>query len=57
VHSDDLFIQTSFPAGSGYRTSPKSHIFSDISMHASDLLSSSDHGYFNVIFFYSSDDP
>jgi hypothetical protein len=26
AHSDDLFFWTSFPAGSGYRTSPESHI-------------------------------
>jgi hypothetical protein len=57
VHSDGLFFRTSFPAGSGYRTSPESHIFADLSVHASDLLSSSDHGYFDVICLYSSDDP
>jgi hypothetical protein len=57
VHSDSRFFRTSFPAGSGYRTSPESHIFADLSVHASDLLSSSDHGYFDVICLYSSDDP
>jgi hypothetical protein len=57
AHSDGRFFRTSFPAGSGYRTSPESHIFADLSVHASDLLSSSDHGYFDVICLYSSDDP
>jgi hypothetical protein len=57
VHSNGLFIQTIFPTGGGYHTSPESHIFADLSMHASDLLSSFDHGYFNAIFLYSSDDP
>jgi hypothetical protein len=38
-----------FPAGSGYRISPEPHIFYDLSVHASDLPSSSDHGYFYVI--------
>jgi hypothetical protein len=57
VHSDGLFFLTSFPAGSGYRTSPESHIFVDLSVHASNLLSSSDHRYFYAIFLYSSDDP
>jgi hypothetical protein len=57
VHFDGLFFRTSFPAGSGYRTSPESHIFFDLSVHASDLLSSSDHRYFDVICLYSSDDP
>jgi hypothetical protein len=38
--------RSSFPAGSGYRISPKSLIFADLSVHASDLLSSYDHGYF-----------
>jgi hypothetical protein len=49
AYSDGLNFQTSFPAGSGYRTSLESHIFVDLSVHASDLLSSSDHGYFYVI--------
>jgi hypothetical protein len=49
AYSDGLNFRTSFPAGSGYRTSPESHIFADLSVHASDLLSSSDHGYFYVI--------
>jgi hypothetical protein len=49
AHSDGRFFWTSFPAGSGYRISPESHIFVDLSVHASDLLSSSDHGYFYVI--------
>jgi hypothetical protein len=57
AHSDGLFFRTSFPASSGYRTSPKSHIFTDLSVHASDLLSSSDHGHFYAICLYSSDDP
>jgi hypothetical protein len=46
AHSDGLFFRSSFPAGSGYRISPESHIFADLSVHASDLLSSYDHGYF-----------
>jgi hypothetical protein len=49
TYFDGLNFQTSFPAGSGYRTSLESHIFVDLSVHASDLLSSSDHGYFYVI--------
>jgi hypothetical protein len=49
AYSDGLNSRTSFPAGSGYRISPESHIFADLSVHASDLLSSSDHGYFYVI--------
>jgi hypothetical protein len=49
VHSDGPFFRTSFPAGSGYHISPESRIFADLSVHASDLLSSSDHGYFYVI--------
>jgi hypothetical protein len=57
VHSDHLFFWTSFLAGSGYRTSPESHIFADLSVHASDLLSSFDLEYFDVICLYSSDDP
>jgi hypothetical protein len=57
VHSDDRFFRTSFPAGSGYRTSLESHIVVDLSVHTSDLLSSSDHGYFDVICLYSNDDP
>jgi hypothetical protein len=42
AYSDSLNFRTSFPAGSSYRTSPESHIFVDLSVHASDLLSSSD---------------
>jgi hypothetical protein len=57
AHFDDLFFRMSFPVGSGYRTSPESHIFADLSAHASDLLSSFDHKYFDVICLYSSDDP
>jgi hypothetical protein len=49
AYSDGLNFRTSFPAGSGYRTSPELHIFADRSVHALDLLSSSDHGYFYVI--------
>jgi hypothetical protein len=49
AYSDGLISRTSFPARSGYRTSPESHIFADLSVHASDLLSSSDHEYFCVI--------
>jgi hypothetical protein len=49
MYFDGLNFRTSFPADSGYRTSPESHIFVDLSVHASDLLSSSDHGYFYVI--------
>jgi hypothetical protein len=49
VHSDGPFFWTSFPAGSGYRISLEPHIFDDLSVHASDLPSSSDHGYFYVI--------
>jgi hypothetical protein len=49
AYFNGLNFQTSFPAGSGYRTSPESHIFADLSVPASDLLSSSDHGYFYVI--------
>jgi hypothetical protein len=49
AHSDGPFFQTSFPAGSGYHISPELRIFADLSVHASDLLSSSDHGYFYVI--------
>jgi hypothetical protein len=48
-HSDGPFFWTSFPAGSGYHISPELRIFADLSVHASDLLSSSDHGYFYVI--------
>jgi hypothetical protein len=54
---DGLSFRTSFPASSGYRTSPKSHIFADLSVHASDLPSSFDHEYFYAICLYSSDDP
>jgi hypothetical protein len=43
AYSDSLNFRTNFPAGSGCRTSPKLHIFVDLSVHASDLLSSSDH--------------
>jgi hypothetical protein len=57
VHSNGLSFQTSFLASSGYRTSSESHVFVDPSMHASDLLSSSDHGYFYATCLYSSDDP
>jgi hypothetical protein len=49
AYFDGLNSQTSFPAGSGYNTSPESHISVDLSVHASDLLSSSEHGYFYVI--------
>jgi hypothetical protein len=49
AYSDGLNFRTSFPAGSDYRTSPELHIFVDLSVHASDLLSSFDHGYFYVI--------
>ena len=49
AYSDSLNFQMSFPAGSGYRTSPESHIFTDLSVHASDLCSSSDHRYFYAI--------
>jgi hypothetical protein len=49
AYFDGPNFRTSFPAGSGYCTSPESHIFVDLSVHASDLLSSSDHGYFYVI--------
>jgi hypothetical protein len=49
AYSDGLNFRMSFPTGSGYRTLPESHIFADLSLHASDLLSSSDHGYFYVI--------
>jgi hypothetical protein len=57
AHSDGRFFRTIFPVGSGYHTSPESHIFVDLSVHASNPLSSSDHGYFDVICLYSSDDP
>jgi hypothetical protein len=57
THFDGLSFRTSFLAGSGYRTSSESHIFADLSVHASNLPSSSDHGYFYAIFLYSSDDP
>jgi hypothetical protein len=56
AHSDGGFFRSSFPAGSGYRISPESHIFADLSVHASDLLSSYYHGYF-FIRLYSSTDP
>jgi hypothetical protein len=46
AHSDSGFFRSSFPASSGYRISPKSHIFADLSVHASNLLSSYDHEYF-----------
>jgi hypothetical protein len=49
VYFDGLNFWMSFPAGSDYRTSSELHIFVNLSMHASDLLSSSDHGYFYVI--------
>jgi hypothetical protein len=49
MYFDGLNSRTSFPAGSGYRTSPKSHIFADLSVQASDQLSSSNHRYFYVI--------
>jgi hypothetical protein len=49
AYSDGPNFQTSFSAGSSYRTSLESHIFADLSVHASDLLSSSDHGYIYVI--------
>jgi hypothetical protein len=49
AYSDGLNFRMIFPAGNGYRTSPESHIFVDLSVHASDLLSSSDHEYFYVI--------
>ena len=46
AQSDGGFFRSSFPTGSGYRISPGSPIFADLSMHASDLLSSYGHGYF-----------
>jgi hypothetical protein len=46
AHYDGGFFRSSFPAGSGYRISSESPIFADLSVHASDLLSSYDHGYF-----------
>jgi hypothetical protein len=49
MHSDGPFFRMSFPASSGYRISLESYIFADLSVHASDLLSSSDHEYFYVI--------
>jgi hypothetical protein len=49
AHSDGPFFRMSFPAGSGYCISPESRIFADLSVHASDLLSSFDHKYFYVI--------
>jgi len=57
ANSDGGFFRLSFPTGSGYRTSLELHIFVNLSMHASDMLSSSDHRYFDVIFLYSSDNP
>jgi hypothetical protein len=56
THSNGGFFRSSFPAGSGYRISPESHIFADLSVHASDLLSYYDHRYFFVIRLYSSTD-
>jgi hypothetical protein len=50
AHSDGGFFRSGFPAGSGYRISPESPIFSDLSVHASDLLSSYDHGYFLLFY-------
>jgi hypothetical protein len=49
AHSGGGFFRSSFPAGSGYRISPGSLIFAYLSVHASDLPSSYDHGYFYVI--------
>jgi hypothetical protein len=49
AHSDGPFFRMSFPAGSGYRIPPESRILADLSVHASDLLSSFGHGYFYVI--------
>ncbi|MCZ2221976.1 hypothetical protein NUW87_11505, partial [Corynebacterium pilbarense] len=46
AHSDGGFFKSGFPAGSGYRVSPRSLIFAYLSVHAADLLSSYDHGYF-----------
>ena len=46
AHSDGGFFRSSFPAGSGYRVSPRSLIFAYLSVHATDLLSSYGHGYF-----------
>jgi hypothetical protein len=56
AHSNGGLFRSSFPAGSGYRISPESHIFADLSVHASDLLSSYDHGYFCylIVFQYRS---
>jgi hypothetical protein len=57
AHSDGRFFRTSFPAGSGYRISPESHILSiypcmhQICYH---LLIT---GIFYVIQLYSSTDP
>jgi hypothetical protein len=50
AHSDGGFFRSGFPAGSGYRISPGSLIFADLSVHASDLLSSYDHGYFLLFY-------
>jgi hypothetical protein len=52
-----ITFQTRFPAFGGYHISPGSLIFANLSVHASDLPSSSDHMYFYVICLYSSDNP
>ena len=50
AHSDGGFFRSGFPVGSGYHISPESLIFADLSVHASDLLSSYDHGYFLLFY-------
>jgi hypothetical protein len=50
ARSDGGFFRSGFPAGSDYRISPESLIFADLSVHASDLLSSYDHGYFLLFY-------
>ena len=57
AHSDGGFFKSGFPAGSGYCISLESLTFADLSLHASDMLSSYDHGYFfcfSIAFQYKS---
>jgi hypothetical protein len=54
--SDGGFFRSSFPAASVHRISPESHIFADLSVHASDLLSLMITGIFcySIVFQYRS---
>jgi hypothetical protein len=50
AHSNGGFFRSGFPAGSGYCIYPGSLIFAYLSVHALDLPSSYDHGYFLLFY-------